>query len=921
MKLNNSDSEVLYQSIISYLPRILVQADYKSLKNGKKVSGAILLADISGFTAFSEKLKGLGRKGSEEITRIVNSYFSPFLGIIFKYGGDLINFSGDALNVLFTDDKNLPAKEERAIAASWDMQQIIQNFGEIHTSVGVFKLGLHIGLHCGDFYVAELGEGTMGSKLAMLGKVFNEVYEITDDAEAGEIIISNTFLKTVKKFVTIAAKKTERNVLKNFKKISGDIKLTPIKESPQDLSQLCQNLNYLIHYLPRGVMEKIKVDSEFSGIIGEHRKSAILFLNIWGLNIEKDLKVINRLGSYYQDVQKIVNRYDGTISKIDFCTNGERLMIIFGAPIAHEDDERRSVNTALEILSLSRQYKIPMRIGINSGYIYAGDVGSSRRREYTVMGDEVNLAARLMEYSQENEIIISETVRSKIRGEYELSPLKSISIKGKEGTVNISIVLKGISKEEIKTKWFKESEAIIGRKNEKTLIEELIKEVNQSKGQIISITGEPGIGKSRLAREVFKNCESNNFKIFIGNCESFGKDMSYLPWQNILADYFNFQKAESREVRTKKMTERMMKIDPVLKEWTPIIGENIGLAIEETSFTKSLDAKLRQQRFFDLVLDLLTFEARQQPLLLIIDDLHWSDNASLLLINYFARNIREHRILLCLVFRPIEQELPFTKNEFHKELKLAEFSGEVIGDLIKSLLDVEEAPPTILNFITEKSHGNPLFIEEMIKVLIENGVITIDEGNLKVEEDLSKIVIPDRLESLIMSRIDRLGEEVKNVIQYAAVIGKEFDYETLKAIFLRKEILKDAFQTLTNFDLIISQKDGYEFKHIITQEVAYGSLAFETRKNLHQAIGNFIEEKEQENLEPSFAILAHHFYNGEDWEKAFNYSIEAGDRAKKSYSNLEALAHYDRSLDILNKMEKAGLLPELMKKVMAEIRS
>ncbi len=915
-------NDLLVTAIASYLPRVLAtQADREELKTGKKIQAAVLMADISGFTSLSEKLKGMGRQGSEEVTKVVNSYFAPFLSIIFKYGGDLINFSGDAMNVIFTADRDASPKEIRALAAVQEMHQIIESFGEIHTLVGVFHLGLHVGLHCGEIILLELGDGSIGHKLAMLGPVLSRTCELTEEAESGETFASEEFLKEAGSGISAVKKKAGMHLVRHLRKTATGIKTAPVQDIAQYLASENARLDHQSLYLPPGLIKRIMADPTLSRISGEHRHAATIFLNISGFNYYKDPAAAGKLRAFFARLQQIVQKYDGIIAKIDFSTTGERLMIVYGAPVAHEDDEQRAVNTALEILPLAEPYKISLRIGINSGSVFAGDVGSSKRREYTVMGDEVNLAARLMDLARAQEIVISDSVRSRVRGYFELSPVKPVRVKGKELTVITSMVLKKIARTEVKTSWLSHGEAIVGRHEERKLIDSTVTAVRNRSGRILSIVGEAGIGKSRLVREVFKSCSERGFKIFVGDCESFGKDILYHPLQAVLADYFSFDKNDTRELRVEKISNTMAGIDPSLKEWTPIIGENIGVTIDETSFTRSLDAKLRQQRFFDLTVDLFASEAKKQPVAVIIEDIHWVDNASLLLINYLARNIKEHAILLCCAYRPFETPLVFTEHEYHTEMKLAEFSSDITADLVKSLLDIAEIPAALLQFVADRTHGNPLFIEEMTKVLIENGVMSVEEGKLKVQEDLSRISVPDRLESLIMSRIDNLGEDIKNTIQYASVIGKEFTVDTIRSIFPKPETLQQSLRALNEHDLLVPTKEGHGFKHVITQEVAYESLSFDTRKMLHRTIGNHIEEKAQADLESSYAILAHHFYKGEDWEKAFSYSIEAGDRAKKSYANLEALAHYDRSLEILDRMDKAGMLPDLMKKVLAEIKS
>jgi class 3 adenylate cyclase len=908
----------LHDTIALYLPRIVSTQLPEDLEQGDTYPGAVLMADISGFTAFSETLKKMGRKGSEEVTRIVNSYFSPFLSVIFKYDGDLINFSGDALNVLFTDEGDNSNKEERACAAALAMQDIIDNFDEIHTTQGMFRLGLHIGLHTGEVTSIGLGDSEIGLKLGMFGSVFNDTYTIVSEATSGEILMSERFLKPVSTFVKCDKRKKGLHLVKRWiHPLQYDAPRVVTK--PEDIPGLIHKIGYLKLFLNRIVLEKIKSGPGYGGVVGEHRRTTVIFLNVTGFNIDEMTTGRADMQRFFKDTQRVILQYDGAINKIDFCSKGTRIMIVFGAPVAHEDDEARAVSSALEIVSASKQYNLSVRCGINSGYIFAGDVGSSRRHEYTVMGDEVNCAARLMACAHTDEIVISESTRSAIRGAYELSSLRKIKVKGKREPLNISLVLRALPKAEIKKRWFTARESLVGREKEKVRIDEIVQLTEQNHGTIISITGEAGIGKSRLCREVYRICSEESFKIFLGNCESFGREMSYLPFSSILGQYFDFQRDDDREERKRKLTLSLRKIDQRLEEWTPIIAEHVGVPMEETSLTRSLDAKLRQQRFFDLILDIFTEEAKKQPVLIICEDLHWVDNASLLLINHLARNIKDTSLLMCCVYRSFDADLKFTHYDNYANLHLTEFSEEEIAGFIKSLLDVETIPEDMVSPIAHRSHGNPLYIEELVKTLIEKGVIYAHGNTLTINRDIRSLEIPDKLESLIMSRIDRLGEEMKNVIQYAAIIGKEFGADIMMGIYPKPQQLTALLDELAARDFLIAKNGNYEFKHVLTQEVAYESLAFETRKQLHRKTGLYIEENSQDSLESSYTILAHHFYKGEDWHRAFFYSLSAGDRAKKSYANLEALAHYDRSLEILEYMDKAGLLSELMKVVKDEL--
>jgi len=915
----------VYEVVLSYLPSGATrhQAD---LAQGKKVEQTILLADVTGFTSLSEKLSRIGKEGAEEVTNIINSYFSPLIKIALHYGGDVISFGGDAFSVGF---EPLPGEKSpphlRALKAVHEMQEFVKNFTEVKVSAGTFPLSLHLGLHTGKAVLCRVGEPGRELEYMVCGRATQRATEIVEQSGPNEILISQELHKLVSGQVT-----AEPAANQAYRLTAINVKAEPVEEAPLQppatIEAMVQELEAMRSYLSPGLMANVIADPQAGGFAGEHRRVTSLFLNLWGMDYDGDDKAVSKVQNYFRVAQQVVRKYDGVINKIDFSGNGAKVLILFGAPAAHENDEERALLCGLDLLSHEefRLGGVAQRFGANSGFVFAGTVGSTKRREFTVMGDEVNLAARLMSIAEQGQMLISSAVNRKAGKKFEIKTLGEREFKGKSHPVAIFQAIKEKpAEDDIFAKWVTESKAMVGRDQEKTVLNELIEKTLAGKGQVVSIIGEPGIGKSRLSRELIQNWLERGYTVFGGNCQSYGSAISYLPWAELMKGYLGIKESDSLEDNEAKIKKMLEIIDPQLKEWACLVGEVVGVPMPETDLTKSLDAKLRQQRLFDLVLDILSWGAQQEPLMLIIEDLHWADSASLGLLNYVARNIGEKPILLCLVYRPIEAKQEFTTKDFHTPIALKELSQEESQQLIHTLLAIEGMPKELEDLILKKSQGNPFFVEEVIKSLIEQRVITQEGGKWQVVvADVKAVNIPDTVQGVIMSRVDRLTPLTKDVLQVASVIGREFDYSVLTAIYPKKLELMPVLTDLNRFDLVLTEKENsYFFKHIMTQEVAYDSLPFNRRRELHNNIGDYLEDSFGEKVEEVMGLLAHHYFYAHNWEPAFFYSVEAGDNSRKVYANQEALAHYDRALEVFDKMVEAGMLPELTRRIQEEMKA
>jgi len=930
-KLSDSEKDRAVQHLAelnkvfsSYLP-LGIGKHSGQLQTGAKVEQALLLADVTGFTVLSERLSRTGREGAEEVTGIINSYFAPLIKIVHNYGGDIIYFGGDAFSAGF---EALPGERSpnhlRALQAAFEMEEFVKNFAEIKTSAGAFPISLHLALHYGLTEIFSVGRQGSDLEYFMAGRATNYASQIEDLSSEAEILISRELYDQARDQITAEPYREGIYKLVKINQKAAHIEEEAGQESGE-IGQTVDRLETMRLYFSEWLTKRILDDPKSGGVTGEHRRVTMLFLNVWGVDFDGDQHAIPKAQNYFSVLQEVVERYGGMINKVDFSSQGHKVLILFGAHIAHENDEERALLCGLEMLGREEfQYGgVKQRFGVNSGYVYAGTVGSALRREFTVMGDEVNLAARLMSSAGEQELLATAAIQRKNSGKFGFKSLGEREFKGKKHPIAIYQVSRlDKSSEDSLAKWMTESKAMVGRQQEKELLNGIVEKGISGSGQIISVVGEAGIGKSRLSRELIHNWMERGYSFFVGNCQSYGAAISYLPWADLLKTYLGIKDTDTYDQKSTRIHKMLEIIDPALKDWSPIIGEVVGVPMPETELTKSLDAKLRQQRLFDLVLDIFSWGAAQEPLLLIIEDLHWADWASLALLNYVARNIGDKPIVLCLVYRPIEAKHEFASKEYHSQLVLKELSREESLELVKTMLDIEGMPPELEQLILKKSQGNPFFVEEVVKSLIEQKAVAEKDGKWQVvAADISKIDIPDTVQGVIMSRIDRLPTETREVLQISSVIGREFDHHILQAIYPKKIEIGPHLSSLRSLDLVLSEQEGnYYFKHIMTQEVAYDSLPFSRRRELHNNIGDHIETVSEEKIEDALELLSHHYFHAQNWEPAFFYSVEAGDKAKKAYANQEALAHYDRALEVFDKMVEAGMLPELTRRIQEELK-
>ncbi|MFQ5576144.1 MAG: adenylate/guanylate cyclase domain-containing protein, partial [Anaerolineae bacterium] len=930
----------------TYLPRYLVDLIAKDPTPGRVSGGfrrgTVMFADVSGFTAMSEKLSALGKEGAEEITGIVNDYFETMLDISAGYRGDLLKFGGDALLIFFEGEDG----PHRALATGQAMQNAMSRFAQVKTSQGVFPLRMSIGMGSGSIFVANLGSSE-NMEYAVMGRALANMAKAEDRATAGQVMVDRATRDATLDIAAFTPADDDFWLLDSITSLDvavaapDETTAAPPPLMADSALELLGNsqaqvavIEGLRPFVPDELLARLIINPQQPTLEGAHRPVTVMFANFYGID-----EIIEALGPQHEDaiteilnthfvtMSRILARYEGVVNKVDTYAIGHRIMALFGALRAHEDDPQRAVRAALEmnhaLADVNRrsaeilatipnlnvdfgEAPLKQRIGLNSGFVFAGNVGSTTRHEYSVMGDEVNLTARLMSVAKEGEVLISQSTARHTKDQFNLQEKDAVKVKGKTMPVRNFVVT---GARERTQRWANlTSSPIVGRARELQIGREAVERAKTGDGSLLVISGASGIGKTRLAEEIAYYGEREGLDLLAGACLSYGKTMTYHPWVDILRAYFGIHLTADTATRAQMVTQGMEAAGEGV--WTPIIGELLGLDIPDNDLTRALDAKLRRQRLLDLTVKLLQTRAAARPLMVVLEDAHWSDPASMDLINYVARNIAGHAILLILPHRPDDGLPDWTAHPHAINLPLGDLPEEACIEILHGMIGPLFLPDSMRQLILSRGGGNPFFIEEVVRVLIDAGAFAQDEaGHWQVAQDMGAIELPDTIHGMIISRIDRLLQADRRILQVASVVGRVFAYRILDGVYT-PEALEAAIRnrlsylgTLGLIEIQAVETELYRFKHLTTREVVYESQAFEQRRSLHRQIARFIERAFAGAISEQTDLLAYHYFEGQDWPKALIYNLQTARRAQHEFANDTAVTAYQRVLEVAARLD------------------
>lgn len=657
------------------------------------------------------------------------------------------------------------------------------------------------------------------------------------------------------------------------------------------------------------------------GMQAERRNATVMFADIAGFTSLAETmdpeKVRDLVNACFEKLVPAVDRYGGRVDKFI----GDEIMAVFGAPTAHDNDPERALRTALEMqralvdFNASRAVELGIHFGINSGLVVAGGIGTSDQHSYSVLGDAVNLAARLRDAAQRNEILVGPDTYRATSHIFDFHAVGPLRVKGKDEPV-LAYKLLSIRPQpgmpgRLESRGI--SSPLVGRDSEIGVFTDCIERLLAGQGGLVSIVGEAGLGKSRLVAEVRGHARERELSWLEGRALSFSQTISYWPFLEVILADAGITPDDSEGERWAKLHRRVSTLfSEETPEILPYLASLLALEVPEgmSERVRYLDGEAMGHQVFRVMRRFFVRLARERPVVLVFEDMHWIDDSSASLVEHLLPLVREVPLLVCGISRPdaatpvarLRQVAEHDFADCFREIVLAPLSATESADLIHNLLGTSEVAPGLRDALLRKAEGNPFFVEEVIRALIDLGGLARDKatGGWRVTAQVEEIAIPDTLQGVIMARIDRLDEEMKQVLKLASVIGRSFLYRVLRALAEAERQLDRNLDELQNAELIREKRRlpelEYIFKHALVQETTYESILLQLRRELHRRVGECIEALFAGRLEEFYALLSYHYSRAEDWTKAQEYLFKAGDQAGKIAADAEALAHYQQAM-------------------------
>jgi tetratricopeptide (TPR) repeat protein len=615
-----------------------------------------------------------------------------------------------------------------------------------------------------------------------------------------------------------------------------------------------------------------------------------------------------------------VHRYEGTVNQF----LGDGIMALFGAPIAHEDHAQRAVHAALGIQKALEDYKEELeqrqgirfqaRQGINTGLVVVGSIGNDLRMDYTAVGNTTNVAARLQQAGDPGRIMISDGTHRLVAGYFHTRPLGEISLKGKAEPIRAwEVISARVARTRLEVEAERGLTPFVGRERELGVLLDCFDKAKAGHGQVVFVTGEPGIGKSRLLLE-FRRRLRDEATWSEGRTMSFGRSMAFHPLIDLLRRNFRIEEGDGEETIFKKIEGSVLRLGEDLRLILPYLRYLLSVDPGDAAVL-SMDPQLRRGEIFDALRRLVVRAAEVHPQVVVYEDVHWMDQATEESLLYAADSIPTCRVLQILSYRTGYHH-PLGERTYHTRIALDNLSATNSVEMSKAILATEHLPGELSSLIVRKAEGNPFFVEEVVKSLQEIGAIQQAGDHYVLAKRLDEIFVPDTIQDVIMARIDRLAEAPKKTLQLASVVGREFTRRLVDRLAEIRGRTEEFLRELKAIELIYEKslfpELAYMFKHALTHEVTYNSLLVQRRKELHHLIALAIEELYAERLAEQYEMLAYHFSRAEEWANALEYLLKAADKAAKSFATREAVNLYDQALEAAAHLGEAVDLKTLM---------
>ncbi|HUP87239.1 MAG TPA: adenylate/guanylate cyclase domain-containing protein [Acidimicrobiales bacterium] len=838
------------EGLVPFVPRLLLRWQAETPEERfRLVEGTLVFIDLSGFTKMSERLAKHGRVGAEEVSDAVDATFSDLLGVAHDLGGQLLKFGGDALLLLFTDADHAA----RGCRAAHQMRARLRVIGRITTSAGVIPLRMSAGVHTGAFHCFLAGESHR--ELIITGVGATRVAEMETAANAGQIAISADTAVALRNPNCVGDRQGEGYLLRAAPSATWDTSDDSAPPKGADPAM----------FIPAAIREHLAAGGHES----EHRQVTVAFIQFSGtdepLTGGRTDEVADHLDTLIRGIQGAVAAEAMTFLGTDIYPGGGKIILTAGAPRASGNDQEKMLRVARAITD---RFPGELRIAVNHGWVFAGEVGSRFRRTYTVMGDAVNLAARLLVPARPGQVTTTPEVLERSHTLFHVTRLDPFTPKGKAQPVVPWSVdgVRGVRVRNVRTF------PLVGREDEMELLLTALIAAADGVGRMVQVVGDAGVGKSRLLEEL--RARAGLAIALTTVCEQYEASTPFFAFRVLLRALTGVPLEEDALPAGVQLRRRVDELAPELLPWLPLLAIVIDAEVAATPEVDDLDPAFRRAKIRSVVVDFVR-AALPKHALLIFEDAHWMDEASSDVLNHLLAEVGSRPWLVCVARRYRDRGFIAAPNPALEPLDLEPLAPSAMTELVKAVTDDRPLPLHEAAQVARRAGGNPLFLLEML------------------EAGSGGETVPDSVESVIASRIDRLKPEDRTFLRHASVLGPSFDIDLLAAVAGPVSEGHDWASLAPFIDR--ESPTSFRFRQDLYREVAYEGLPHRLRRRLHAEAGESLESRA--DREHVAELLSLHYSRAGVYDKALSYSERAAERAKQKYANTDAAQFYRRAIE------------------------
>jgi class 3 adenylate cyclase/tetratricopeptide (TPR) repeat protein len=912
-------------STVAYLPTDRRHALAAGRELREHTSGAALFADISGFTPLTEALVLAhgARHGAEHLLLVLNRIYDALIAEVDARRGSVIVFSGDAITCWFDDDgdggwggRTPPSAAARAVAAGLAVHAAMASFAEVDLGpAGTANLAVKVAVTTGPARRMIVGDDAIQRIDTLAGRTIERLAFVEHEGSPGEVIVDRATVDALGDDIDVVEWRTTadatRGVVGDVAVVGGlraDVAIDPWPE----LTPAAIDPDTIRSWMIPPVADRLAGgEGEW---LTELRPAISLFVRFDGIDYDGDPDARHHLDGFVSAVQRVLRRFDAFILQVTIGDKGSYVNTTFGAPIAHGDEAVRALTAALELRSLASEAVHTVQIGIAQGRLRAGACGGRTRRCYGVMGDAVNLSARLMQRAAPGEVLVESGVRRGTDAPFGWLELEPITVKGKAAPVAVGRLVGPpvISNSRLLRRSY--ALPMFGRDDERRTIVELVDAVcDEGRGRVVVLSAEAGLGKSRLITDVVGHAVGRGMRVHADECHSFGVNAAYHAWHTVWRGVLDVEPdTTDRSAARRALDAAVEHLDPSLLERVPLLGPAVFVELDDTVLTAAMEPALRKASTEELLVALLTAAVSVHgPAVIVLEDAHWLDPMSADLLAVVTRAVVDLPVLVLVSARPPDTGRGAPRAlvpplAHVTELTLGDLADHDLRDLAAAKLravsgSAADPPPSLLDAITRRAEGNPFYVEELINYLGERGVDMTDPAALR------DVDLPDSLHHLILGRIDQLTEDHRSMLKVASVIGRLFGLALVWGVHRPDDLRDDVrrgLDVLVDHDLTVVDSAEpelvYLFRHVLTQEVVYDTVPSTTRAALHGRIATWLETKRPAMIDQSLDLLAHHYDRSNDLAKRREYLRRAGERAMHTSANVSAADYFRRALGVLD---------------------